>query len=84
MRQVLEWNKYMYNSYMCTERWIKAELLKHRNFSGLCSRARKNTLNVFTLPDVRILYKMESLPMKINIGYTALYVVSVVYSSVYH
>lgn len=27
--------------YMCTERWIKAELLKHHNFSGLCSKFNK-------------------------------------------
>lgn len=31
-------------------------------------QARKNALNAFTLPDVRILNKMASLPKKISIG----------------
>lgn len=55
----------------------------NRSFSNLSDSARKNISNVFTLLDVRVLHRMESLPIKISIGQAVLYVASVVYLRVY-
>ena len=39
---------------------IITAMVHNRNFSGFFDRAWKNTSNVFTLPNVKILYKMDA------------------------
>lgn len=45
--------------------WINLSLRKicNHNFSGVSERAQENTLNVLTSSDVKILHKMEMLPI---------------------